>query len=131
MANEWQRYGSEEEMGEQDYAFQTLNRHGRPKTLGWSVASLVMGLVSLFTCFFGWASIVFGVLAIIFAITSRVILGYFDGKCICGLILGIFGTVFGVAMIIFIYSLGEDEQKYLWDIIKQAYGNNGGAGSDF
>ena len=131
MANEWNRNGSEEEIGEQDYAFQTLNRHGRPKTLGWSVASLVMGLVSLFTCSFGWASIVFGVLAIIFAITSRVILGYFDGKCIGGLILGIFGTGFGVAMIIFIYSLGEDDQKYLWDIFKQTYGNNGGTGSDF
>ena len=133
MSNEWNNYENEEEIGEQDYAFQTLNRYGRPKTLGWSVASLVMGIVSLSTCPFGWASIVFGVLAIIFAVVSRVILGYFDGKCICGLILGIFGTVFGVAMIIFIYTLGEDDQKYLWDIIKQMYENskNNGAGADF
>ena len=132
MANDWNRYGSEEEMGEQDYAFQTLNKYGRPKTLGWSVASLVMGIISLFTCSFGWASIIFGVAAIIFAISSRVILGYFDGKCIFGLILGIFGTVFGIAMIVFIYAIGEEYQNYLWDIFKQTYGsgNTGGTGSD-
>jgi len=93
MSNEWNNYENEE-MGEQDYAFQTLNRHGKPKTLGWSVASLVMGIVSLFTCLFGWASIVFGVIAIAFAIISRFSLGYFEGKSIIGLILGIFGTVF-------------------------------------
>ena len=133
MSNEWNNYTNEEEIGEQDYAFQTLNRHGRPKTLGWSVASLAMGIVSLFTCSFGWASIIFGVIAIIFAAVSRVILGYFDGKSIGGLILGIFGTVFGVAMIIFIYSLGEDDNKYLWDIFKKMYedSQNNGTGADF
>ena len=133
MANEWQNYDGEEEIGEQDYAFQTLNKYGRPKTLGWSVASLVMGIVSLFTCSFGWASIIFGVVAIIFAIASRVILGYFDGKSIFGLILGIFGAVFGVAMIVFVYALGDEYQKYLWDILKEAYGSgsSGGTVSDF
>jgi hypothetical protein len=133
MADEWNNYGNEEERGEQDYAFQTLNRRGRPKTLGWSVTSLVMGIVSLFTCSFGWASIIFGVVAIIFAIASRVILGYFDGKSIFGLILGIFGAVFGVAMIVFIYALGDEYQKYLWDILKEAYGSgsSGGTVSDF
>ena len=77
MSNEWNNYENEE-MSEQDYAFQTLNRHGKPKTLGWSVASLVMGIVSLFTCLFGWASIIFGLLAIVFAIISRFSLGYFE-----------------------------------------------------
>ena len=33
MSNEWNNYENEEEIGEQDYAFQTLNRYGRPKTL--------------------------------------------------------------------------------------------------
>ena len=131
MSNEWNNYENEE-MGEQDYAFQTLNRHGKPKTLGWSIASLVMGIVSLFTCLFGWASIVVGVIAIAFAIISRFSLGYFEGKSIIGLILGIFGTVFGASMIIFIYSMGEEDQKYLWDIIKKMIENskNNGAGSD-
>lgn len=131
MSNEWNNYENEE-IGEQDYAFQTLNRHGKPKTLGWSVASLVMGIVSLFTCLFGWASIVFGVIAIVFALISRFSLGYFDGKSIIGLILGIFGTVFGASMIIFIYSMGEEDQKYLWDIIKKMIENskNNGAGVD-
>lgn len=132
MSNEWNN-NENEESGEQDYAFQTLNRHGKPKTLGWSVASLVMGIVSLFTCSFGWASIIFGVIAIAFALISRFTLGYFEGKSIIGLILGIFGTVFGVSMIIFIYSMGEEDQKYLWDIFKKIFENskNNGAGADF
>ena len=132
MSNEWNNYDNEE-AGEQDYAFQTLNRHGKPKTLGWSVASLVMGIVSLSTCLFGWASIVFGVIAIAFAIISRFSLGYFEGKSIIGLILGIFGTVFGISMIIFIYSMGDEDQKYLWDIVKKMFENskNNGAGADF
>ena len=132
MENGWNNYENGTENGEQDYAFQTLNRHGRPKTLGWSVASLVMGAVSLFTCSFGWASIIFGALAIIFAVTSRRILGYFDGKSIFGLILGIFGTVFGLGIIIYVYTIGEEDQKYLWDIIKQMFENsaNGGTGND-
>ena len=130
MNNDWNNYG-ENENGEQDYAFQTLNRYGRPKSLGWSVASLVMGAVSLFTCSFGWASIIFGILAIVFAIAARRILGYFDGKAIAGLVLGIFGTVFGTVMIIYVYSIGDDDQKYLWDIIKKMFENssNGDTGN--
>ena len=92
-----------------------------------------MGIVSLFTCSFGWASIVFGAVAIISAIISRFILGYFDGRSIGGLILGIFGTVFGISMIIFVYTMGEENQKYLWDIFKDMYQTteNGGTGADF
>ena len=130
MENRWNNYDNEGESGEQDYAFQTLNRHGKPKTVGWSVASLAMGAVSLFTCSFGWASIIFGALAIVFAIASRRILGYFDGKSIFGLILGIFGTVFGLGIIIYVYSIGEEDQKYLWQIIKQMFENSSGTGND-
>ncbi|MBE6644469.1 MAG: hypothetical protein E7612_03710 [Ruminococcaceae bacterium] len=130
MENGWNNYESDNENNEQDYAFQTLDRHGKPKTVGWSVASLVMGAVSLFTCSFGWASIIFGALAIVFAVASRRILGYFDGKSIFGLILGLFGTVFGLGIIIYVYTIGEEDQKYLWQIIKQMYENSSGTGSD-
>ena len=123
MANEWNGYENGEEMGEQDYAFQTLNRYGKPKTLGWSITSLVMGFASLFTCMFGWASIILGAVAVFFSIVSRRILGYFDGKTVFGLILGIFGAVFGTTMIIFVSLLGEAEQQTLWDIIKELYSN--------
>ena len=119
MSNEWNGNENEEEIGEQDYAFQTLNRYGRPKTLGWSLASLLTGLAALFTCGYGISGIILGAMAIIFSILSRRILGYFDGKSIFGLILGIFGAVFGAAMIIFIYSLGSEEKKYLWDFIRE------------
>ena len=129
MSNEWNNYDNDGESGEQDYAFQTLNRHGRPKTLGWSIASLAMGAVSLFTCSFGWASIIFGVLAIAFAVWARRTLGYFDGKAIGGLILGIFGAVFGTAMIIFVYSIGAEDEKYLWDIFKQMFESSSNSGT--
>lgn len=121
MGEEWKGFNNEEEGGDMDYAFQTLDRHGRPKSLGWSVASLVLGIASIFTCTFGYAGIILGVLAVVFAIVSRKILGYFDAKSIGGLILGIFGAVFGVSMLIFVYTIGEDDQKYLWDIIKEMY----------
>ena len=125
MGEEWNKNENEEELNEQDYAFQTLNRNGKPKSLGWSVVSLVMGAAAVFTCTFGWASIIFGVFSILFAIMSRRILGYFDGKTIAGLILGLFGIVFATAMIIFVYTIGEEDQKYIWDILKQMYEQNG------
>ena len=121
MANEWNGFDNEEERGEQDYAFQTLNRHGRPKTLGWSVASLVMGIASLIFSSFGYAGIIFGVLAIVFAVMARRMLGYFDGKVIFGIILGIFGTVFAISTLVFVYTLGEEGQKYIWDVIQKMY----------
>ena len=91
-----------------DYAFKTVLKNGRPKTMGWSVAALVLGIVSVVCCCFGWASLILGVLAIVFAVISRRSLGYFDGMSIAGLILGIFGIVFGVAAIIGAFLLPED-----------------------
>ncbi len=118
MANEW--YGNNDENGE-EYAFQTIGRNGRPKTIVWSLASFIMGLIAVFTCFFGWSSLVLGALAIVFAIISRRMLGYFDGRSIAGLILGIFGVVFGTSMIIYALSIDEEDQKYIWDWIKQMF----------
>ena len=134
MGSEWNNngYENEEENGEQDYAFQTLNKNGRPKTLGWSLASLVTGIVAAVTSSFGWSSVILGIAAIAFAIVSRRVLGYFDGRSIAGLILGIFGGVFGAVMIAYTFTLGEEENKYLWDWIRQMFEEmeNGGAGSD-
>lgn len=132
MGNEWNNNGYEnEEGGEQDYAFQTLNRRGRPKTLGWSLASFVLGIVAVATSAFGWSSLILGIAAIAFAIVSRKVLGYFDGKSLAGLILGIFGGVFGAVMIIYTFTIGEKESIYIWERIKQMLEEmeNGGAGS--
>ncbi len=120
MQSEW---NSNEYNDGEDYAFQTLRRDGRPKTLGWSVAALSLGIVAAVTSAFGWSSIILGVCAIVCAAVSRRVLGYFDGKAIAGLILGIFGTVFGVAMIIYSFTLDDQEAKYLWDYLKQFFEN--------
>ena len=133
MGNEWNNngYQNEEESGEQEYAFQTLNRRGRPKTLGWSLASLIMGIVAAATSVFGWSSLILGIAAIAFAIVSRKVLGYFDGKSMAGLILGIFGGVFGAVMIAYTFTIGEEENLYIWESIKQMFEEmeNAGAGS--
>ena len=90
---------------EQEYAFQTLTKNGKPKTKGWSVASMVIGIISVVCCCFGWSGIIMGAGAIILAIVSRRNLGYFDGMTIAGLILGIFGFVFGITIVIYTLTL--------------------------
>lgn len=70
------------------------------KTRGFSVAAMTLGIISVLCCCFGWVSLVLGIAAIVFSVISRVTLGYFDGMCIAGLILGIFGVVFGSSMLI-------------------------------
>ena len=105
----------------EDYAFQTLDRRGRPKKLGWSVASFICGIVGAVTASFGFSGIILGVCAVVFAIVSRRILGYFDGRSIAGLILGIFSTVFGGAMLIYAATLDEEDQKFLWEWISQMF----------
>ncbi len=67
----------------------------RPKTMAYSVASLLLSLMSLVCCCTGAISMLFGILAVVFAILSRRHLGYFDTMALIGLIVGIVGAVFG------------------------------------
>lgn len=90
---------------EQEYAFQMVTKNGKPKTKGWAVASMVLGILSVVCCCFGWSGILMGAGAIILAIVSRRNLGYFDGMTIAGLILGIFGFVFGATVLIYTLTL--------------------------
>lgn len=102
-----------------DYAFRTVMRNGRPKTLGWSVASMVCGIVGVVCCCFGWSALFLGAIAIALAIVSRVKLGYFDGMSIAGLILGIFAFVFGLAIVAVIFANPEMIEQYLEEYMKQ------------
>ena len=69
----------------------------QPRSRIFSVVSLVTGIVSvLICCCGGWVG-----LSIVFSVVSRRHLGYFDGLSIAGLVLGICGTVFGVATVAF------------------------------
>lgn len=88
----------------------------KPRTMLYSVLSIVCGLASFLLCFFGgWFSLGIGALAIAFSIISRRHLGYFDGKSIIGLILGICGAVFGIAFIVLGYLI---ESGALADMFK-------------
>ena len=109
------------ENGDQDYAFNTVGKNGKPKTIGWSIASLTTGLVSVLTSFFGWSGLILGIAAIIFAVISRRSLGYFDGKTILGLILGIHGILIGITVIVLIFTLDEEKKKIIMDYIKEMF----------
>ena len=91
------------EANETDYAYRTVMDEKR-KSRSWSVASLTVSILSLICCcFVSWVGVVLSTLAITFAIISRKNIGYFDGLSIAGLIIGIFGAVFGIASIVFAY----------------------------
>jgi hypothetical protein len=73
---------------------------GVPRSRGWSVASMVLGILSILCCCFTYVPLVMSVLAIIFSIVSRRNLGYFDGMAIAGLVMGIIGFIFSVMALV-------------------------------
>lgn len=124
MNEDWNNQYQQNDNNEQEYAFQTLTRNGRPKTLGWSVASMVVGIVSVVCCCFGWSGIVLGIGAVLLSIVSRKTLGYFDGMSIAGLVLGIFGLVFGIAMIAGTYMIPEEFWEEYYKELENTYGGD-------
>lgn len=93
---------------EENDVYKTVTQNGRPKTMGWSVTSMVLGILSLVCCCFGWTGAIFGIGAIVFSIISKKTLGYFDGMSIAGLVCGIFGCVFGASIILTSLLLPEE-----------------------
>ena len=85
--------------GEERY--EELFSDKKPKSAVWSVISLVLGVLSVVWGLFGWHGMIFGILAIIMAVISRARLGYFDTFTVAGMILGIFGAVFGISRLLF------------------------------
>lgn len=81
---------------------------GVPRSRGWSVASIVFGILSvllsvlpLFGSLHGVFGLLFGFMAVIAALVSRRNLGYFDGVAIAGIILCAVGCVFGTTSLLF------------------------------
>lgn len=81
-----------------DYAFEALGDLSKPKTRAFSIASLVLGILSLVCCCSGFLSFILGVLAIVFSVVARRHLGYFDGLSIAGMTCGIVGAVLGLLL---------------------------------
>ena len=93
-------YSDITEVGVKEDRYYEIFEKSKHKTRSWSVVALALAAVSVFCSWFGWIGLIFGICAIILSVVSRITLGYFDGVCICGLILGIFGVVFSGTMII-------------------------------
>lgn len=99
---------------------------GRPRTLAWSLVSFVTGLISIFVCFFGWAAIALGAIAVTSSVISRKTLGYFDKMSVGGIILGIFGAVSGIIVLVAISLAGEEFWQTLLDAFREVF-----SGADF
>lgn len=99
--------------------YNSFSNFTKPKTRGWSVVSLVVGIISVLCCCLGWAGLVFGAVAVIASIISRRSLGYFDGLAIAGLVLGIFGIVFGGAILITSYTQADFWNEFWEEYFKE------------
>ena len=69
---------------------------GKQKKRVWSVVSIVLAVASLVCCCSPTVGITAALVAIVTSIVSRKSLGYFDKLSLTGLILAIFGLVFGI-----------------------------------
>lgn len=94
------------ESQEKEYAFKAVIG-GNKNSRIWSVVSLVVGIISVIFSYFSWFALICGLVAVALAVFSRITLGYFDGISIAGLIVGIFGVVFGLAGIVASYVLTD------------------------
>ncbi|MBP3583035.1 MAG: DUF4190 domain-containing protein [Clostridia bacterium] len=119
MDNGWQNNNQQNNQNG-DFIYKQI-MEDKQKNRIWSVGSLVIGIFSVLCCCFEWPGLIFGVLAIVFAILSRKNLGYFDGLAIAGVILGIFGTVFSVFMIISGYFIESSDfyDEFITEFEKQ------------
>lgn len=113
-------------ISEDEYLYKSV-MDGKKKSRIWSLASLIFAIVSLLCCCIPWPGAVLGVLSIIFAVISRLNIGYFDGLAIAGLIVGIFGLVFSVSMMV-LYSTDWYKDVFLKAFeegIEDGLGTNG------
>lgn len=67
----------------------------------WSVASIGAGILSIIFCFLPILGIIFSLISVALAVVSRRVLGYFENLAVIGLVIGIFGAVFGIAYSVF------------------------------
>ena len=88
--------------GETDLAFAIVNEKGKPKSLIWSIISLVLAILSVVLSALGWAGLIIGVCAIAFAVIARVKMGFFNGFIIAALLCSIFGVIFSAASVIIV-----------------------------
>lgn len=97
MNGNYNGYNNGDQGGNRGYTFQTV-MDIKSRNRGFAIASMVLGIFSILCCCFNYVALIIAALSIIFAVVSRVRMGYFDGMAIAGLVLGIIGLVFAVAV---------------------------------
>ncbi len=85
-----------------EYSYKVM-MDGLHKSRAWSVAAFAVAMASVICCCLPWFGLVAGILAVAFSVVSRKTIGYFDGLAIAGLIIGIFGMVFGISNMVMNY----------------------------
>ena len=90
----------EKDINEEEYTYKKVIKEKKNSRI-FSVASLALGILSLVFCFLPILGIILALSSIIFSLISRGSLGYFDKIAIIGLVVGIFGAVFGLSYAVF------------------------------
>lgn len=90
----------DEECSEDGVEYYDLPENIRARSMIFSVISLVFSILSVALCPIYYLGIAFSVLAVVAGIISRHNLGYFDKKTLFGIIVGIFGFIFGICSMI-------------------------------
>ena len=129
MNEEFEKKENEAQSSGEEHVYKTV-MDMKSRSRAWSVAALAVAVFSIVCCCFGgWPSIVLGAIAIVFAVISRINIGYFDNLSIAALIVAIFGMVFGIAMTLLTFTLesSPEYQEYLKELEKMM-NEQGGAG---
>ena len=99
--NEEAKVNKDSSESEGEYIYKTIIEKKENRRT-WSVVSLALGILSVLSLFVSWLSLGFGILALGAGLLSRKHLGYFDKLSVSGIIVGIFGCVFAIAVMIFV-----------------------------
>ncbi len=89
---------------EENYVYKNVIEDSKNSRI-WSAVSVGIGALSIILCFIPIVGIIFGFASVAFSVISRRMIGYFENLAIGGLIVGIFGTVFGIAYAVFDFLL--------------------------
>ena len=93
---------SESSEGEENYAYKkVIKNKNKQNRRTWSVASIILSVLSVLLIYFSWVSLVSGLLSVGCAAMSRKNIGYFDKISLAGMIIAIFGIVFSLGALIF------------------------------
>lgn len=93
--NEFEEKEAEKQNKEEKFIYKDLFKE-KNNTRVWSLASLLAAVLSVIFCFLPILGIILSLFSVALSVISRRVLGYFDGLSIAGLIVGIFGFVFGI-----------------------------------